>query len=118
MRFYFEAGQLKQALVSDQNRMGTVIEHYGLQAYKVKVKVSDKNHGIIRSDHIGFIVNATDADAAREACFGWIDLHREDDETVDKVTIIDAKPLNCTKVIEREFSMSYVDAEANNSNNN
>ena len=65
----------------------------------------------------GFLVQADDADAARDACFGYIDLNRSDDDTVEEIRIVSATPFNCFKVIEREFTAAYIDAEKNETNN-
>lgn len=234
VRFYFDAGELSEALVSDQCRIGNEIEHYGLQAYKVKVSINGKNNvfvcqarsltmaqeiikdwcelhlessflivsvaelstGIIlnavlkkrdeasaeenteagaevaeeplpaldgdsddndiefadeedvdiepektasksssdyyevqleihfrqkdgelkHTDVKGFLVEAKDADAARDACFGYIDMTRSDTDIIEEIRIISASPFNCYKVIEREFTAAYIDAEADKSN--
>ena len=58
-------------------------------------------------------VEAKDADAARDACFGYIDMTREDNESVEEIRIISASPFSCYKVIEREFTAAYIDAERN-----
>ena len=238
VRFHYEAGAFKEAIMSNQCRLGKEIEHYGLQAYKVKVSVSGKNriivcqarsltmaHEIVQdwcelhmgvalflivsiselstgiilnavlkkredakseeeaaaaeateeapaeeplpaleeeaapdpedeaeeddvdlggddkkkdksqtyyevqlevhyktksgtdyNDIKSFLVQAKDADAAREACFGYIDLNRHDEDTVEEIRIVSASPFNCYKVIEREFTATYIDAEAQKSN--
>lgn len=38
---------------------------------------------------------------------------REDNETVEEIRIISASPFSCYKVIEREFTAAYIDAERN-----
>lgn len=219
VRFHFESGAISSALVSDQCRIGREVEHYGLQAYKVKVSVNGKNHVIVcqarsltmaheivqdwcelhldktfiimavselstgiildtvlkkreeasaeqsaeaaeyngddieeadtgaddkpksaskvsgyyevlleikfksskkdfqRSDIKGFLVQAKDADSARDACFGYIDLMRSYDEAVEEIRIIGAAPFNRYKVIEREFTATYIAAEKSNQQN-
>lgn len=218
VRFHFDAGELTEALVSNQCRIGNEIDHWGLQAYKVKVSINGKNnvfvcqarsltmaHEIVKdwcelhlekpflivsitelstgiilnaalkkreevaeeplpsleeeaapdpnddvdlggeeleaaaskksssgyyevqleihyqyndrdlkhTDIKSFLVEAKDADAARDACFGYIDMTREDNETVEEIRIISASPFSCYKVIEREFTAAYIDAERN-----
>lgn len=71
----------------------------------------------VHTDMKGFLVQADDADAARDACFGYIDLNRSDDDTVEEIRIVSATPFNCFKVIEREFTAAYIDAEKNETNN-
>lgn len=218
VRFHFDAGELTEALVSNQCRIGNEIDHWGLQAYKVKVSINGKNNVIVcqarsltmaheivkdwcelhleksflivsitelstgiilnaalkkreevaeeplptleeeaapdpnddvdlggeeleaaaskksssgyyevqleihyqyndrdlkHTDIKSFLVEAKDADAARDACFGYIDMTREDNETVEEIRIISASPFSCYKVIEREFTAAYIDAERN-----
>lgn len=239
VRFHFDAGELTEALVSNQCRIGNEIDHWGLQAYKVKVSINGKNnvfvcqarsltmaHEIVKdwcelhlekpflivsitelstgiilnaalkkreevaensaevsteaseisekaeevaeeplpsleeeaapdpnddvdlggeeleaaaskksssgyyevqleihyqyndrdlkhTDIKSFLVEAKDADAARDACFGYIDMTREDNESVEEIRIISASPFSCYKVIEREFTAAYIDAERN-----
>ena len=234
VRFHFDAGELTEALVSNQCRIGNEIDHWGLQAYKVKVSINGKNnvfvcqarsltmaHEIVKdwcelhlekpflivsitelstgiilnaalkkreevaenaeesaeadasaeaaeeplpsleeetapdpnddvdlggeeleaaaskksssgyyevqleihyqyndrdlkhTDIKSFLVEAKDADAARDACFGYIDMTRGDNETVEEIRIISASPFSCYKVIEREFTAAYIDAERN-----
>ena len=71
----------------------------------------------VHTDMKGFLVQADDADAARDACSGYIDLNRSDDDTVEEIRIVSATSFNCFKVIEREFTAAYIDAEKNETNN-
>lgn len=99
----------------DKPKSASKVSGYYEVQLEIKFKSSKKDFQ--RSDIKGFLVQAKDADAARDACFGYIDLTRNDDEAVEEIRIISAAPFNYYKVIEREFTATYIAAEKSNQQN-
>ena len=85
----------------------------GYYEVQLEIHYQYKDRDLKHTDIKGFLVEAKDADAARDVCFGYIDMTREDNETVEEIRIISASPFSCYKVIEREFTAAYIDAERN-----
>ena len=85
----------------------------GYYEVQLEIHYQYKDRDLKHSAVKGFLVEAKDADAARDVCFGYIDMTREDNETVEEIRIISASPFSCYKVIEREFTAAYIDAERN-----
>lgn len=85
----------------------------GYYEVQLEIHYQYNDRDLKHTDIKSFLVEAKDADAARDACFGYIDMTREDNESVEEIRIISASPFSCYKVIEREFTAAYIDAERN-----
>lgn len=81
--------------------------------YKTDEKTGERKESWRTSDVSSFLINAANADEAKDVALAYCQQTRQDNTEIESAVTMSASPLNCTKVIEREFTMQYVEQTNN-----
>ena len=100
-----------EELSGDEEEAKKEIRYYEISLYVTSREVS-KTAGqsdTITSGKQAFLVEADDADEAKEKCIDWLKLAGTENTIIEEATTLSASPFKCKKVIAREFVETYLD---------
>lgn len=73
---------------------------------ELATKAGDKD--IINTSIYSFLVEADDADEAKDKSLAWLKLFNKETTIIEGAITLEAKPFKCKKVIDREFVETYL----------